>query len=177
MLEYELQPSVINVDHQITYQEAQAVLERDNSDTLKALDIKPKDLKALAPHHLNLMDNLLYLCQAIKRQRLQRGAFELNLPEYDFPDDAGELLPHYRSPKFQYDDEGLLGVIVTSSKLPSRAIVTECMLLANAAGGRTPQSPGGTGPFIVCIEPPNRQKVQELVKLAENMTMSAHLRR
>ena len=73
VLEYELQPSVINVDHQITYQEAQAVLERDNSDTLKALDIKPKDLKALAPI-FDLMDNLLYLCQAIKRQRLQRGS-------------------------------------------------------------------------------------------------------
>jgi hypothetical protein len=26
--------------------------------------------------------------QAIKRQRMARGAFELNLPEYDFPDDA-----------------------------------------------------------------------------------------
>jgi ribonuclease R len=110
VLEYEVQPAVVNVDHQITYQQAQAVLERDNSDTLQALDIKPKELKALEPI-FDLMDNLLYLSQAIKRQRLQRGAFELNLPEYDFPDDAGELLAHYRSPKFQYDDEGLLGVI------------------------------------------------------------------
>jgi ribonuclease R len=173
VLEYELQPSVINVDHQITYQEAQAVLERDNSDTLKALDIKPKDLKALGSI-FDLMDNLLYLCQAIKRQRLQRGAFELNLPEYDFPDDAGELLAHYRSPKFQYDDEGLLGVIVTSSKLPSRAIVTECMLLANQLVADHLKALGV--PAIYRLHrAPKPAEVQELVKLAENMNIQLTL--
>ncbi len=173
VLEYEIQPSVVNVDHQISYQEAQAILERDNSDTLKALDIKPKDLKALEPI-FDLMDNLLYLCQAVKRQRLQRGAFELNLPEYDFPDDAGELLAHYRSPKFQYDDEGLLGVIVTSSKLPSRAIVTECMLLANQLVAEHLKALGV--PSIYRLHrAPKPAEVQELVKLAENMDIQLAL--
>jgi len=174
VLEYEVQPAVVNVDHQITYQQAQAVLERDNSDTLQALDIKPKELKALEPI-FDLMDNLLYLCQAIKRQRLQRGAFELNLPEYDFPDDAGELLAHYRSPKFQYDDEGLLGVIVTSSKLPSRAIVTECMLLANQLIARHLQALGV--PAIYRLHrAPKPAEVQELIKLAENMEIQLTLK-
>lgn len=173
VLEFEVQPSVVNVDHQITYQQAQAVLERDNSDTLKALDIKPKDLKPLEPI-FDLMDNLLYLCQAIKRQRLQRGAFELNLPEYDFPDDAGELLAHYRSPKFQYDDEGLLGVIVTSTKLPSRAIVTECMLLGNQLIAQHLQALGV--PAIYRLHrAPKPAEVQELVKLAENMEIQLAL--
>jgi ribonuclease R len=167
VLEYEVQPSVINVDYQITYQEAQAVLERDNSDTLKALGIKAKELKVLESI-FDLMDNLLYLSQAIRRQRLQRGSFELNLPEYDFPADAGELLAHYRSPKFQYDDEGLLGVMVVSSMMPSRGIVMECMLLANQLVAKHLKELGV--PAIYRLHrAPEANDVQELIKLAENM--------
>jgi ribonuclease R len=169
VLEYEVQPSVINVDYQITYQEAQAVLERDNSDTLKALGIKAKELKVLESI-FDLMDNLLYLSQAIRRQRLQRGSFELNLPEYDFPADAGELLAHYRSPKFQYDDEGLLGVMVVSSMMPSRGIVMECMLLANQLVAKHLKELGV--PAIYRLHrAPEANDVQELIKLAENMDL------
>jgi ribonuclease R len=167
VLEYEVQPSVVSVDHQITYQEAQAVLVRDDTDAIKALDIKPKALKSLEPV-FDLMDNLLYLSQAIKRQRLHRGAFELNLPEYDFPTDAGEVLAHYRSPKFQYDDEGLLGVMVVSAGLPSRSIVTECMLLGNQLIAQHLKALGV--PAIYRLHrAPEANDVQELVKLAENM--------
>jgi ribonuclease R len=173
VLEYEVQPSVVNVDHQITYQEAQAVLERDNSDTLKALDIKPKVLKSLEPI-FDLMDNLLYLSQAIRRQRIQRGSFELKLPEYDFPADAGELLSHYRSPKFQYDDEGLLGVMVVSSLMPSRSIVMECMLLANQLVAKHLKELGV--PAIYRLHrAPDANDVQELVKLAENMEIQLQI--
>ncbi|NJL45777.1 MAG: VacB/RNase II family 3'-5' exoribonuclease [Leptolyngbyaceae cyanobacterium SM2_3_12] len=173
VVEYEVQPSIINVNHQITYQQAQGVLERDNSDALKALDIKPKALKALEPI-FDLIDNLLYLSQAIKRQRLQRGAFELNLPEYDFPADAGELLAHYRSPKFQYDDEGLLGVMVGSTVMASRPIVTECMLLANQLVAQHLTALGV--PAIYRLHrAPDPADVQELIKLAENMEIQLSL--
>ncbi|MGF1570498.1 MAG: ribonuclease R family protein [Nodosilinea sp.] len=173
VIDYEVQPSVVNVDHQITYPEAQAVLERDNSDVLKSLGIKPKALKALEPIY-DLVENLLYLSQAMKRQRLHRGAFELNLPEYDFPADAGEPLAHYRSPKFQYDDEGLLGVMVVSSGLPSRLIVTECMLLANQLVARHLKALGL--PAIYRLHrAPDAADVQELVKLAENMELELAL--
>lgn len=173
VLEYEIQPSVITVDHQITYQQAQAILERDNPDTLKQLDIKPKDLKPLEPI-FDMVDNLLYLSQAMKRQRLLRGSFELNLPEYDFPANAGELLAHYRSPKFQYDDEGLLGVMVVSSNLPSRAIVTECMLMANHLVAVHLKELGV--PAIYRLHrSPDATDVQELIKLAENMDIQLTL--
>lgn len=171
--EYEVQPTVVTVDHQISYQEAQGILERDNSDVLKSLGIKPKALKALEPVY-DLMDNLLYLSQAIKRQRLHRGSFELNLPEYDFPADAGEPLAHYRSPKFQYDDEGLLGVMVTATSLPSRQIVTECMLLGNQLIAQQLKALGV--PAIYRLHrAPDASDVQELVKLAENMEIQLTL--
>ena len=174
VLEYEVQPTLVSVDHQISYQEAQAVLERDNSDVIKSLGIKPKTLKALIPVY-DLMDNLLYLSQAIKRQRLHRGSFELNLPEYDFPADAGETLAHYRSPKFQYDDEGLLGVMVTATSLPSRQIVTECMLLANQLVAQQLQALGV--PAIYRLHrAPDVGDVQALVKLAENMELQLALK-
>jgi ribonuclease R len=173
ILEYEIQPSVVKVDHHITYQEAQAVLERDNSDLVETLGVKPKTLKALTPIH-DLLDNLLYLSQAIKRQRLHRGSFELNLPEYDFPADAEEPLAHYRSPKFQYDDEGLLGVMVVSAVVSSRPLVTECMLLANQLVAQHLKALGV--PAIYRLHrAPDVADVQELTKLAENMEIQLTL--
>ncbi|HIK43929.1 MAG TPA: VacB/RNase II family 3'-5' exoribonuclease [Leptolyngbyaceae cyanobacterium M65_K2018_010] len=171
--EYEIQPTVVNVDYQLTYPEAQAVLERDHPEALKALGIKPKTLKALAPAY-DLVDDLLALTQAIKRQRLHRGSFELNLPEYDFPADAEEPLAHYRSPKFQYDDEGLLGVMVMSTGIPARTLVTECMLLANQLVAEHLKALGV--PAIYRLHrAPEAADVQELVKLAENMEIQLTL--
>lgn len=173
VLEYEIQPSVITVNHHITYQEAQAVLERDNPDGLEALGVDAKALKKLAPVY-DLLDNLLYLSQAIKRQRLHRGSFELNLPEYDFPADAEEPLAHYRSPKFQYDDEGLLGVMVVSAGGSSRPIVTECMLLANQLVAQHLKALGV--PAIYRLHrAPDSTDVVELTKLAENMEIQLTL--
>lgn len=173
VVEYEIQPSVISVNHHITYQEAQAVLERDNPDGLEALGVDAKALKKLAPLY-DLLDNLLYLSQAIKRQRLHRGSFELNLPEYDFPADAEEPLAHYRSPKFQYDDEGLLGVMVVSAGGSSRPIVTECMLLANQLVAQHLKALGV--PAIYRLHrAPDPTDVVELTKLAENMDIQLTL--
>jgi ribonuclease R len=173
VLEYEVQPAVINLDHQITYGEAHAILERDNHEVLESLGIAAKTLETWEPI-FDLVDNLLYLSQAIKRQRLQRGSFELNLPEYDFPVDAQEPLAHYRSPKFQYDDEGLLGVMVVSSGGLARAIVTECMLLANQLVAQHLKALGVPALYRV-HRAPDLTEAQELIKLVENMGLSLNL--
>lgn len=173
VLEYEIQPSVIKVNHHLSYQLAQAVLERENPDTLKQLGIKPKELKALEPA-FELLENLFALAQAVKQQRLERGSFELNLPESDFPTDAEEPLAQYRSPKFQYDDEGLLGVMVVSSTLPARSIVTEFMLLTNqlvAAHLKALEVPT----IYRLHRTPDIADAQELIKLAENMEIQLSL--
>ena len=173
VVEYEIRPSVVNVKYHITYQEAQAILERDNPDMLSSLGVDAKALKKLSSLY-DLLDNLLYLSQAIKRQRVHRGSFELNLPEYDFPADAEEPLAHYRSPKFQYDDEGLLGVMVVSAGVSSRPLVTECMLLANQLVAQHLVALGV--PAIYRLHrAPDPNDVQELTKLAENMDIQLTL--
>lgn len=173
VLEYEIQPTVVQVDHALNYQQAQAVLERNNPEMLSQLGVKPKDLKALEPA-FELLENLFTLSQAVKQQRLQRGSFELNLPESDFPTEAGEPASKYRSPKFQYDDEGLLGVMVVSSLLPARTIVTEFMLLANQLVAAHLKALGI--PAIYRLHrTPDAADVQELIKLAENMDIALSL--
>ncbi|MBD0267715.1 MAG: VacB/RNase II family 3'-5' exoribonuclease [Cyanobacteria bacterium Co-bin8] len=173
VLEYQIQPTVVQVDHHLNYQQAQAVLERENPDTLSQLGVKPKDLKALEPA-FELLENLFKLSQAVKQQRFQRGSFELNLPESDFPLEAGEQTAKYGSPKFQYDDEGLLGVMVVSSLLPARTIVTEFMLLANqlvAAHLKALSVPA----IYRLHRTPDAADVQELIKLVENMDITLSL--
>ncbi|MFM7471546.1 MAG: ribonuclease R family protein [Nodosilinea sp.] len=173
ILDYEIQPTVIKVDHQITYQQAQAVLERDNPEAVSDLGIGTDTLAALDPI-ADLVDNLLYVSQAIKRQRLQRGSFELKLPEYNFPADSEEPLTHYRSPKFQYDDEGLLGVMVVSTAGMARAIVTECMLLANQLVAQHLKALGVPALYRL-HRAPDLNDAQELIKLAENMEIALTL--
>jgi ribonuclease R len=96
------------------------------------------------------------------------------LPEFDFPANSGEPLAKYRSPKFQYNDEGMLGVMVVSSLLPARSIVTELMLLANQLVA--------THLKALCLpaiyrlhRTPDVTDVQELIKLAENMDIELTL--
>lgn len=166
VLEYEIQPSVVKIDQAVNYRQAQAVLQRDDDSVVKQLGIKKRELQSLKPVY-TLLENLFHLSQVVRQQRLNRGSFELNLPESDFPEDAKEL-SQYRSPKFQYDDEGLLGVMVVSSTLPARNIVTEFMLLANqlvADHLKALQVPA----LYRVHRTPDVSDVQELIKLAENL--------
>jgi ribonuclease R len=173
VLEFEIQPSVISVDYALDYQQAQGVLARDDKAELSKLDIKAKDLKKLEPI-FETLDDLFAVSQAVRQQRMARGSFELNLPEHEFPDDAKEPLASYASPKFQYDDEGLLGVIVVSSSLKARMMVTEFILLANQLVASHLKALGV--PAIYRLHrTPTTSDVQELMKLAENMDISLEL--
>ncbi|MBD2084915.1 ribonuclease R [Trichocoleus sp. ST-U3] len=92
MVEYEIQPTVIQVDRQLSYDEATAILERHQD--------------AEAPV-FEMLSQLFYeLSPAVKAQRLGRGGFELNLP--------GTQLP--------YNDEGILGAIVFSGGVRSLVV-------------------------------------------------------
>ena len=173
VLEFEIQPSVIAVDHALDYKQAQAILSRDNKEELAKLNIKSKDLKKLEPI-FEVVDNLYDLSQAVRQQRMTRGSFELNLPEHEFPDDAKEPLASYASPRFQYDDEGLIGVIVVASSLTARMVVTEFILLANQLVASHLKALGV--PAIYRLHrTPTISDVQELTKLAENMDINLAL--
>lgn len=153
VLEFEIQPTVIQVDHQLSYQQAQAILNRHQSPNAAL----PEDVQAFAPV-FELVDQLFELSQALRAQRQQRGAFELNLPDT----------------KFHYDDEGAAGAMVVSSFLPARSIVTELMVLANQKVASHLQALGVPGVYRV-HPAPNLGDVQELMKLASNMGIELHL--
>ncbi|MBE9101100.1 ribonuclease R family protein [Vacuolonema iberomarrocanum] len=168
--EYEIQPSVIQVNHALGYQQAQAIIKRDHPEVptdspypLPSLE----ELKHLEPV-FDLVDQLYDISQAVSQQRQQRGAFDLNLPESIFPEEHNPELGKFISNRFQYDDEGELGAMVVSSVLPARSIVTELMLLANqliADHLKALQIPA----IYRQHRTPDPEDVQELVKLVANM--------
>ncbi|MBW4692656.1 MAG: ribonuclease R [Lyngbya sp. HA4199-MV5] len=174
VLEYEIQPTVIKVDYQLSYQQAQAILERSTASEQPS-DV---DIQALAPV-FDLLDQVSTLSQALKQQRHQRGAFELNLPEKfsssgvadSDSEDAGKLV---FTPKFHYDDEGVLGAMVVSPTVPTYAMIAELMLLANQLVADHLQALGV--PSLYRVHPtPDPDDVQELIKLSVNMDIELHL--
>lgn len=64
LVEYEIQPSVIQVDRQLTEQQAEEILDGE-------LESTPESDK---------LEQILALSRAIRQQRLTRGSFELKLP-------------------------------------------------------------------------------------------------
>lgn len=173
VLAYEVQPSVICNDHQLNYHQAQAILARDDEEAMAALPVEEGDLEQFE-ECFELIDQLFEVSKLLQQQRNQRGSFDLNLPDHVFPEEAGEELSHYLSPKFQHDDEGGLGVMVVSDLLPARRIVTECMLLANQLVAKHLKELGV--PTIYRIHStPDPGDVQELIKLANNMGLNLQL--
>ncbi len=172
VIEYEIQPSVIQVDHQLSYDQAQAILVREEDEELEKLGFSQDDIEEFEPV-MDLIDSLFQLSQEVKQRRHERGSFELNLPQQEFPPEAEELAG-YLSPKFEYDDEGSLGAMVSSDHMPARIIVTEFMLLANQLVARHIRELGIPGLYRV-HRTPELTDVQELVKLANNMELDIQL--
>jgi ribonuclease R len=182
VLEFEIQPTVIQVDYQIDYTQAEAILKRNEAPG------EPKETPDDEESHswetsypvpelaelkefesiFELVDQLFLLSEAVKKQRHARGAFELNLPEKIVPNEMHAELGKFLSPRFQYDDEGALGAMVVSSLLPARSLVTEFMLLANQMVASHLQALQVPGIYRV-HRTPDPTSVQELLKLISNM--------
>lgn len=78
VLELEIQPSLCELDYQLTYEEAETILKESSS--------------ALSTY----LSQMEQLSEAVKIQRLKRGSFQLNLPDsichYDDEGDGGVFL-------------------------------------------------------------------------------------
>jgi len=193
VVEFELQPTIINVDYEIDYLQAQAIIERDAKDGAAAAsdadadegdasdDVSTtpyqlpssEDIKPFEPI-FPLLDQLMVLSKAVAEQRHQRGAFELNLPEKLLPEASDSGLGKYFSTKFEYDDEGAIGAMVVSSLLPARSIVIELMILANHLVATHLQAL--EVPMIYRVHrAPDPANVQELLKLVGNMDIDPTL--
>ena len=172
VLEFELQPSVVKVEHKLNYEQVQAIVAREDEEALEALDTDIDALEAFEGT-FDLLDSIFQLAQEVNQRRHERGSFELNLPEHTFPEEAEELAK-YLAPKFQYNDEGASGVLVATSQTPARIISTEFMLLANQLVAQHIQALGIPGLYRVHRQP-DLNDVQELVKLANNMGLDLAL--
>ena len=82
LVEFEIQPTIISVDHQLSEQQAQSIL-------------NGQPVEVSSPE-VELLNQLSALSQVVKELRQARGSFELKLPQRQYP----------------YYDEGVLGVIV-----------------------------------------------------------------
>ena len=145
--EFEIQPTVIEVDHQLTYQQVQSLL--GNSE-----EVEPQMAGVV-----EMLHQLFFtLSPLVKAQRLQRGSFEITLPEAQSP----------------YKDEGRLGAIVVSSSLPVRSLLTELVILTGkvvAAHLSALSLPG-----IYCTQPkPDWDELEDLLKLGSNLGLELGL--
>jgi len=147
LVEFEIQPSVIQVDHQLSYEQAQSLLGGDQE--------AETNLAAVT----EMLKGLFFtLSPAVKAQRQQRGAFELNLSENQYP----------------YKDEGRLGALVVSSSVPVRSLLTELVLLANQAVASHLQAL--SLPTIYCVQAaPDVEELQDLIKLGSNLQLDLQL--
>ncbi|MBO3462348.1 ribonuclease R family protein [Aetokthonos hydrillicola] len=84
VIDWEIQPSVINVDQQLSVQEAETILTHQSSDY-------PREV-------VGLVRQLEILQAGLKQLRLERGSLHLNLPPSQNP----------------YYDEGVLGSVVVN---------------------------------------------------------------
>ncbi|MGD2179876.1 ribonuclease R family protein [Lusitaniella coriacea] len=147
VVEYEIQPSAIAIDHQLTYQEAQSLLSNP-----EGLD---KEMSAVA----KMLDDLFFnLSPSVKAQRLQRGGFDLALESVESP----------------YKDDGRLGAIATSSTLPISAMLAELMVLAGKAISEHLHALSLPG--IYCVQgDPDMMELEDLIKLGNNLKLNIEL--
>lgn len=140
LLEYEIQTSIIQVDCQLSYREAEIILESGPEATVHPLS------GAICP----FLDQIFAASEAARQTRLKRGAFELNLP------DANS----------HFDDEGELGAFAIAPR--AQGAVAELVVLANEAVASHLLALGV--PAIFRVQPmPDPADIQEFIKLSNNL--------
>ncbi|NJK77488.1 MAG: VacB/RNase II family 3'-5' exoribonuclease [Microcoleus sp. SU_5_6] len=140
LAEYEIQTSIIQVDCQLSYQQAETIRESGPDATVHPLS------SVISP----FLNQLFAASEAVRQARLKRGAFELNLP------DANS----------HFDDEGELGAFAIAP--PAQSAVAELVVLANQAVATHLQALGVPG--IYRVQPmPDPADIQEFIKLSNNL--------
>lgn len=170
--EFELLPSVIQVDHQLDYAQAQAILSRDPQATIPDLPPAIQPFKTI----FQLVDELAAAGQQLRLQRQKRGAFEFNLPEH-LSSDSNPAVNRLGSDwfsRFAYNDEGSLGAMLVAEELPIRAVLAEVMILANQLVASHLQALDVPALYRV-HRPPEPIQVQDVIKLVENMGLNLEI--
>jgi ribonuclease R len=153
LIEFEIHPTIVQVNSQFTIEEAQSLLVGNK-------EVEPE----LAPT-VDMLTLLFFtLSPAIRARRQQRGSFELNLSE------SKEAITRVRPP---YKDEGRVGAIIVSSSQPLLSLLTELIVLANQAVADHFQALGV--PAIYCVQSaPDVDQLEDTIKLANNLEIDLH---
>lgn len=147
VVEFELQPTVVKVDYQLSYQEVQSLLggQEEVDEEMKPVE--------------DLLKQLFFsLSPVVKARRQQRGAFELEAQDNALP----------------YKDESRIGAVAVSSSLPIRSLLTELVVLANRAMAEHLQALDL--PAIYCHQAePDLEQLEDLVKLGSNLGLDLYV--
>lgn len=143
---FEIYPSVIRVDRQLSYERVQSLLgnlEETEPDMAETVD--------------RLKQLLLTLSPLVKAQRWQRGSFEIK-----------------SETKSLSKDEGRLGVILVSDALPVRSLLTELLVLAGKVVAEHLSALDLPG--IYCTQPePDWDELEDLLKLVHNLSLGVEI--
>ncbi|MCL1468369.1 ribonuclease R family protein [Argonema galeatum] len=155
LVEFEILPSVIQVDYQLTQSQARAIMKRHETAIGRAV---MHDLAPVIP----TLDQLLVLSQMVKEHRQQRGGFALEKPE---------TTEQFSS---QFSDEGANNVLVTLPSRPDRSLLAEWMILVNQVVASHINALGVPGMYRI-QSAPDPDDAQELIKLASNLGIDLQL--
>ncbi|MGB3511229.1 MAG: ribonuclease R family protein [Microcoleaceae cyanobacterium] len=148
IVEFEIEPSVIQVDYHFSYEQAKQIL---NGNTQELVDSDAERLESA-------INKLKISSEAVRNARLRRGGFELSLPEE----------------KSYYNDEGELGAMIAPDLFPARSMVAELIVLANQAIASHLIALGVPAIYRVQTTP-DPADIQEFMKLASNLGADLYL--
>jgi len=155
LLDYEIQPSVIQVDSLLTFTEAEELFieAEGDDDTEVEITINPDARLADQPAWLTeVVGNLWKIAQRLQEQRYERGSFDLALPET----------------QAHFDDETQLGALVTEPLPTAQVLLTEFVVLANQSLGEHLNALGV--PALYCVQPAvDVVDATDAIKLVANM--------
>ena len=146
-VEYKILPTVISVDHQLTYEETQALIGDDKKPGKKLAHLVPM-----------LKELFFTLSPLVKAQRLQRGGLEVTTPENHS----------------LYKDEARVGAIVNVGSLPVHSMLSELVILAGKSVAEHLQALELPGIYCTQAEP-DLEELEDLVKLGNNLGLDIDL--
>ena len=142
IVEFEIEPSVIQVNAHLSYKETRKII---NGNTHELVNLNLEQLE-------NAINKLQNVSKALRNARLRRGAFDLNLPDE----------------KSYYNDESPLGAMINPEIFPARSMVAELIILANQGIASHLLALGV--PAIYRVQnSPDPGDIQEFIKLASNL--------
>ncbi|OZH53484.1 iron ABC transporter substrate-binding protein [Hydrocoleum sp. CS-953] len=148
IVEFEIEPSVIEVDAHLSYEQTKKII---NGNTEELVNLNLEQLE-------NAINKLQDVSKAVRSARLRRGAFDLNLPDE----------------KSYYNDESPLGSMIVPEMFPARSMVAELIVLANQAIASHLLALGV--PAIYRVQnSPEPGDIQEFIKLASNLGADLYL--